>query len=284
MISPHQAVFDEIVQIRKDSYNKHLPSFTYYGREVAVPVGDGDIRCLVYNEKPHIKQPVFFNLHGGGFVEGFVEIDDRWCAALLRDTDCLVVNVDYRLAPEHPFPTGLEDCYCAVRHFISTGNVDSDNMVIGGHSAGGNLAAAVCLLCGERREFGFRGLIMDYPPLDLRDPYSKPDFPQAIPPELAEKFDICYCQNGENENKLVSVILSPQEDLRLFPPTLCITAEYDSLRREAEMFAHRLVEAGVTVTLRQFLGCSHGFTHECSPASDEAWGMMRRAIINWIAE
>lgn len=282
MISPYQVVFDEIIQNRKNSYKEQLPNFTYNGREVAIPMGDGEIRCLVYNEKPGIKQPVFFNLHGGGFVEGFVEIDDRWCAKFLSGTDCLVVNVDYRLAPEYPFPTGLEDCYRVVRHFASIGTVDSNNMVIGGHSAGGNLAASVCLLCGERREFGFRGLIMDYPPLDLRDPYSKPDFPQAIPPEIAEKYNTCYCQNGEHENKLASVILAPLEDLRVFPPTLCITAEYDSLRQEAEIFANRLVEAGVTVTLRRFLGCEHGFTFECSHDSDEAWEMMRKSVINWI--
>jgi len=249
------------------------------GTELFVQTRAGRIRTLAYRMDDAETMPLFVNIHGGGFTIGCPEMDDRFMADIAREAGVKILSIDYSLAPEAPFPMALEQCYAVVlyaaQHAAELG-VDSGRIAIGGHSAGGNLSAGVCLLDAERRELGLKALILDYPPLDLlNDPYAKPRPKKAIPPRTARMFDLAYVGSRELAgNPLVSPCYATDEQVSSFPPTLVITAGEDSLAPEAEAFKDRLIEAGVDVTFRRFEGASHGFTHTGEPPAEEAWRLM----------
>jgi acetyl esterase len=255
-----------------------VPEVQFEERFVPTPVGDS--RLLVYRPLRPSQEPlpVYINFHGGGFILGSAEMDDVWCRVISDRADCIVVNVDYRLAPEHKFPTALEEGYGVIKWMYNQPEklgINRERIAVGGHSAGGNLTAAICLLARERNEFPIVLQILDYPPLDLAtDPDAKPTHPQAIPPRIAAIFNSCYLPSPEQaRNPLASPIYA--ESLKGLPPALVITAEYDSLTPEAELYAQRLREAGITVTHKRYEGAVHGFTHSGPlEMAEDAWGLM----------
>lgn len=249
------------------------------GTDMMLDTEVGPVRVLAYGLEASETRPLFVNLHGSGFTIGHAEMDDRFMPALAREADVKILSVDYSLAPEAPFPVALEECYAVAKyareHAPGLG-IDAERIAMGGHSAGGNLSAAVCLLDEERKELGLKALVLDYPPLDLHtDPYAKPQPKKALPPKMCRMFDQAYAGSREAaRNPLISPLYADLERLRSFPPTLVITASEDSLAAEAEAFKDRLVEAGVAVTFKRFEGAVHAFTHSGGPAADEAWRMM----------
>ena len=257
------------------------------GTELFLDTRAGRVRTLAYGIEDPTTLPLFVNMHGGGFTIGRPEMDDRFMAGIARAANVKVLSVDYSLAPEAPFPVALEECYAVVRHakeHAAELGVDPERIAIGGHSAGGNLSAGVCLLDAERRELGLKALILDYPPLDLStDPYLKPRPKKAIPPRMARMFDLAYVGSREAaKNPLVSPFYASPEQVGSFPPTLVITASEDSLAPEAEAFKDRLIEAGVEVTFKRFEGASHGFTHTGEPGAEEAWRLMTAHLVRYL--
>ena len=119
--------------------------------EYDIPTGAGETKVWVFKPVKTLKQPlpVFVNLHGGGFILGSAEMDNHWCPVIADRAECIVVNVEYQLAPEHPFPAALHECYDVMKWLYEHPDelqIDPNRLAIGGHSAGGNLATAVCLL------------------------------------------------------------------------------------------------------------------------------------------
>lgn len=234
--------------------------------------------------------PVFVNLHGGGFVLGGAEDDDPYCRHLADTAGCAVVNVDYVLAPEHPFPAAVHQTYDLLVWLAAHGPVlglDTGRLAVGGHSAGGNLAVAAALLAARHGTPPLRGLVVDYAPLDLvPSPASKLTSdadPGAV--ELAEvgaRFDAWYLPDpADAADELASPLRAA--DLSGLPATLVVTAELDLLHAEGVRFAGRLTETGVPTEHHEALGCGHGFTH-AGPEhhAREAWarmaGFLRRAL------
>jgi acetyl esterase len=245
--------------------------------EYRAPTRAGETRVLFCSPGGRAL-PVFVNFHGGGFVMGSADDDDVYCRRLANAAGCAVVNADYRLAPEHKFPAALEDCYDVVRWVHDNAaalGVDPARIAVGGHSAGGNLAAAVCLLAKARREFAIIFQVLDYPPLDLTlDPYAQESRDALLTPKAHIFFNACYFNTpADARNPLVSPLLAG--DLAGLPPALVIAAEYDPLRADGERYAARLRAAGVDATYRLFAGCSHAFTHfGPEEAADEAWALI----------
>lgn len=248
--------------------------------EHIVRTGAGDTRVLVYRPAGQARGPlpVFVSLHGGGFVMGSADDDDVWCRRIADAVGCAVVSVDYRLAPEHKFPVALEECYGVVKWICANAaglGVDPGRLAVGGHSAGGNLAAGLCLLAKERREFAVVYQVLDYPPLDLTiDPYEVVTGDKLLTPETREFFTACYVNAPEDAlNPLFSPLLA--DDLGGLPAALVITAEHDPIRGDGERYAARLEAAGVEVTYRMFPGCMHAFTHfGPEEAALEAWRLI----------
>jgi acetyl esterase len=213
--------------------------------------------------------PVFVNLHGGGFVLGYPEVDDPYCRLIANKAHCLVVSVDYALAPEYQFPKGIENVYGVVKWLHTHADelhIDSGRIAIGGHSAGGNIAAAICLLAKERQEFSLVYQILDYAPLDLAtDPGQKGDMTTDEIliglQNLARKYNAWYLAKKEDaHHPLASPIYA--QDVENLPPALVIAAEYDLLCKEDQFYAEKLQQAGNETLFKYYKGCEHGFTHE----------------------
>ena len=249
------------------------------GKELFLDTEAGRVRVLAYGLDIAERLPLFVNLHGSGFTIGHAEMDDRFMPAIARRANVKILSVDYSLAPEAMFPVALNECYGVVKyakeHAAELG-IDPDNIGVGGHSAGANFSAAICLMDAERKELGRKALILDYPPLDIHtDPYLKPRPKKALSPKMSRMFDMAYAGSREvAKNPLISPYYAAVEQLRSFPPTLVITAGQDSLAAETEAFKDKLIEAGVQVTFKRFEGARHAFTHHGDPGADEAWQMM----------
>ena len=239
----------------------------------------GRVGVLIYNFEKKETLPLFINIHGSGFVMGSANMDDHLMMNVALSADVKIISIDYSLAPDHPFPRALEECYGVTlyaRTHPEEFGIDPDRIVIGGHSAGGNLSAGVCLMDRERQLLSLKGLILDYPPMDLyTDPYDKPQPKGALPPGMCRMFDACYCNDRQaRKNPLLSPFYTALEQLSSFPPTLVITAEGDSLNEEAEVYKDNLIKAGVDVTFKRFAGVPHGFNLKPGPESDESWRLI----------
>jgi acetyl esterase len=249
------------------------------GTEMFLESEVGKVRVLAYGLADPTTRPLFVDIHGGGFVMGRPEMDDRFMPYIATGAGVKILSIDYSLAPEAPFPAALNECYAVVKyakdHAVELG-VDPERIAVGGHSAGGNFSAAVCLMDGERKELGLKALILDYPPLDIAtDPYLKPRPKKALSPKMSRVYDAAYAGDREAaKNPLISPYYASVDQVRGFPPTLVITAGLDSLAPEAEAFKDKLIAAGVEVTFKRFEGARHGFNLMGEPGADESWQMM----------
>lgn len=252
--------------------------------ERMIPTTAGETPVLIYHPYglPKKPWPVYLNIHGGGFIQGSTQDDDGWCRQIAAAVGCIVVNIEYHLAPEHQFPLQLEECYDVARWLQTQAAVngfDPLRIAIGGSSAGGNFAAALCLLARQRQDVSFCFQVLNYPPLDFSvDPATKGDTDTLLTARAQEFFTACYLRDASDAlNPLASPLLA--DDLDGLPPALIITAEHDPLRAEDEAYAKRLAATGATVTYKMFAGCYHAFTHlGPEPAAMQAWELIRTQL------
>ncbi len=247
---------------------------------VQTRVGDSEV-YFSYKDKDD-KKPLVINLHGGGFIRARTPSDDLFCRKLIHSLGCNTLDIDYRVAPEYPFPTALHECYDVVKwafgHAEELG-VDHKKIVLTGHSAGGNLIAGITIMAKQRGDFLPALNVLDYPPMDLfTDPDEKEQRGKSIPAERARLYNLYYCEREQQKDYLVSPVFTPDELLQGFPKSLVITAGEDSLCNEAEQFALMLAKAGSEVTLKRFPGAGHGFTIYCMPGANEAVELITRFI------
>src|SRR5438874_6338251 len=230
-----------------------------------VPGPRGEIPVRVYTPEGRAPFPVLVYFHGGGWVIGSLETHDGICRHLANAAGAVVVSVDYRLAPEHPFPASGEDAYAATRWVAANAAAiggDPRHIAVGGDSAGGNLAAVVPLMARDRGGPPLVFQLLVYPVTDV------PSAKTASYRENAEGYFLTakmmhwfwnhYC--GKNPD-LSDPYLCPlrAKDLKRLPPALVVTAEFDPLRDEGEAYAARLREAGVAATAKRYPGMIHGF-------------------------
>ncbi|QIK65229.1 alpha/beta hydrolase [Nocardioides sp. HDW12B] len=243
-------------------------------RDLDVPGGDGPRPARLYRPEGKGPWPTTVFLHGGGFVIGDLDTHDQTCRRLCRDADTVVLSVDYRLAPEHPFPAGLEDALAATRwaleHTDDLGG--TDRVGIGGDSAGGNLSAVVA-----QHVPGLAAQLLYYPATDaFTDRPSRQENAEGYFLELAtmEWFFAHYVGDGAGEVAPEDPRISPilREDLAGQPPAVVATAGFDPLRDEGEAYADKLAEAGVRVEKVRFDELIHGFVDMTlmSPGADAA--------------
>lgn len=244
------------VKIYNEDYE--VPIRLYFPNEQAMKEG---------MEKGHSYAVLLF-FHGGGWVTDSVENYDRVCSQMAQSTGQIVVSVEYRLAPEYPFPTGLMDCYAAAKALYTNRfilNTEPEKITIVGDSAGGNLAAAVSLMARDKGEFMPDRQILIYPALNNcyteESPYlsvkeNGEDY--LLTAVKMENYISLYQRSPEDrENPYFSPL--QEKDLGNLPDTLILTAEFDPLRDEGEEYARRLKEAGNYVELHRIPGALHGF-------------------------
>lgn len=236
------------------------------GEEIYIPASSGPRRTLIYRpvEAAEGPLPVLIDVHGGGFVAGMPEMDDKMNRRIADELGIVVISPSYRLAPEDQYPADKEDVYDVVQ-FIHDNpesfGIDPERMAIGGHSAGGNIATVIAQMAKQAGDFAFKCVIMDYPTCDLDTDAHAKETPQGcLPPDMAAMFDLCYRDPARGKEIFLSPIFSTHEELVGMPPHIIITAEGDSLRGEAEEYAKKLMAAGTEVMGRRFAGVGHGFT------------------------
>jgi acetyl esterase len=267
-----------------------------------IPVGSvtdetvGGVPARVYRPEGDGPFPTIVYLHGGGFVIGDLDTHDGVCRQQVRDVGAVVVSVDYRLAPEHRFPAAVDDSYAALRHVVEHIDAyggDADRIVVGGDSAGGNLAA-VCAQLATRDGLALRAQLLVYPAVDLLG-----DFPSRH--ENAEGYfltlddmqwfaaqylGISDESDPRAQELAVDVRVSPLHgELAGLPPAVVATAEYDPLRDEGNRYAEALAAAGVKVEHQQFAGLIHGFygLEVISPAIGDASGWINARLKDLLA-
>jgi len=231
--------------------------------DLVIPGPGGGIPVRVYRPEGGPSLPVVVYFHGGGFVGGNIETHDGVCHGLAVGVPAVVVSVDYRLAPEAPFPAAVDDCEAAVRwvsdHAGELG-ADGSRLAVAGDSAGGNLAAVIARRTRDTGGPSIAFQLLIYPCTDAT--CSKPSHVEngegyLLTAELMQWFYGHYLGGSDPRDPDLSPLLV--EDLRGLPPALIITAEYDPLRDEGEAYAARLVEAGVSATSTRYDGMIHAF-------------------------
>src|SRR6266581_2544411 len=232
-------------------------------RDIAGP--EGTIPVRIYTPEGKGPFPVLVYFHGGGWVIGNIESHDAVCRTLTNTVDCITVSVDYRLAPEYKFPAAPEDCYAAtkwVAENAATFSGDPARVAVGGDSAGGNLAAVVSLMARDRGGPSLVYQLLIYPATDYYLPGTA-SIEENAEGYLLTKDDMIWFLNhylsGEEDTKHPYAFPLKAENLSGLAPAMVITAEFDPLRDEGEIYAFQMQKAGVTVTSRRYHGTIHGF-------------------------
>ncbi|HEV7203878.1 MAG TPA: alpha/beta hydrolase [Jatrophihabitans sp.] len=232
-------------------------------------VGDG-IPVRVYRPEGDGPFPTIVYFHGGGFVIGDRDTHDGVCRQECRDIGAVVVSVDYRLAPEHRFPAAVRDCYAAlnwVAEHIDEYGGDAARLVVGGDSAGGNLAA-VCAQKAHADGLALAAQLLVYPAVDMLGDYpSRAENAEGYFLTVADMnwFGGHYLGIDESDPAAAELAVDPElsplhaESLDGLAPAVVATAEFDPLRDEGNLYAQQLEKAGVKVEHRQFAGLIHGF-------------------------
>lgn len=255
------------------------------GKDTLFETEKGKVRALTYGFEKSEVTPLLFNIHGSGFVMGSAAMDDPFMMQFVEKCGVKVISIDYTLAPDETFPFAIEQCYALIKHAKEHHEelcINPERIMIMGHSAGGNFCAAIGLMENEKNALGIKGIILDYPPLDIAtDAYDKPRPKGALPPWLSRIFDAAYCKPEERKNPLVSPVYATSDMVKNFPPTLIITAGQDSLAAEAERFKDKLVGAGVDVTFRCFEGAIHGFTVITEKQAKKFPEIHEKSLVAW---
>ena len=229
-----------------------------------IPGPGGEIPIRVYAPDSRVAQPIVLYFHGGGFVIGSLDSHDPLCRVLAARIPAIVVAVDYRLAPEHPFPAAAEDAYAATcwvaEHARELGG-DPVRIAVAGDSAGGNLSAVVSLLARDRGGPELAHQMLIYPVTDHSfETRSHIDNAEGylLTRPLMQWF-LGHYFSGPTPRSDPRFAVLRVADLSGVPPATVLTAEFDPLRDEGESYAARLRAAGVPVTLTRYDGMIHGF-------------------------
>ena len=253
-----------------------------------IPGPGGPLAVRIYRPSAEPELPVVVYFHGGGHTIGSIDTHDPVCRQLARAADAVVVSVEYRLAPEHPYPAAVEDAYAATAWVATNGQqlgADVTRLAVAGDSAGGNLAAVTAILARDRGGPPLRFQLLVYPVVDLS--HTHPSIDEngegyVLTKERILWFRHNYLGDGDHADPLVSPIRTA--DLAGLPPALVITAEMDPLRDEGAAYAERLRTAGVDATHSLYEGQVHTFFGmgtlypAGTAAIDESGDALRKAL------
>jgi acetyl esterase len=231
-----------------------------------IPSAGGNIPIRIYTPAATPPFGVLVYFHGGGWVLGNIAMTDQPCRLLANASGCMVVSVEYRLAPEHKFPAALEDCYSATKWVFDNAaalNADSMRIAVGGTSAGATLAAAVTLMAHDREGPHIAYQLLVYPATTTElttashSQFAKDNYYILSRADM-EWFWGHYLARDEDRNNPYACP-AYAKNLTGLPAAFVITAEYDPLRDEGEAYAVRLSKEGVSTILKRYDGVTHGF-------------------------
>lgn len=248
-------IFIKMFNNEKVKLNK-IQDMNVQGRNGYIPV-----RVYFPSEKENLPAVIYY--HGGGFVYGNLDTHDSICRLISRIADAVVISVNYRLAPEYKFPTQVYDAYDVVKWVANYGgnlSIDTSRIAVAGDSAGGNLSTVVSILDRDSKEGIIKYQVLIYPVVNMVD--SSPSMYNYGDGYFLTYERILWYnkQYVKDENDYYNPLASPiLGNLSKLPSALVVTAEYDPLRDQGEMYAHKLKMNGVNATSLRYNGMIHGF-------------------------
>ena len=236
-------------------------------RDLLLPSADGDVPVRIYIPEGDGPFPIYLYFHGGGFWRGNDHANDGPIKLLAAQASMIVVSVDYRLAPEHPFPAGFNDCYAALQWVGAHGQEfggDPSRIAVGGSSAGAHLAAAVAMRARDMGgpDIAFQHLFV--PSTDLSGTTDWPSYREVggdyvlTVPVIEKTTEIYIPDPAARLRPYASPLLA--KDHSDLPPALIVTAQFDPLRDAGEAYGEKLRQAGVPITTARFDGVLHAFS------------------------
>lgn len=229
---------------------------------VSTAFGNTHVFLVRENAQSEGQRPVVINVHGGGWTAAHGERDLFFCRRLAGRLHALIVDIDYVLAPEYPYPAALEEIealFNVLPERIEQWGGDKDNVVLCGQSAGGNLLGAVMQRKRFDTEFSPKAQVLCYLPTDNYNDHFHGEELDARG-MTTEYYGFFYNRSfEERKNSDVSLLFANDEDLRGLPPTDILTCRMDNLMEEGEAYAKKLKDAGIPTTLRRFEQSRHGF-------------------------
>jgi acetyl esterase/lipase len=259
-----QAIRD--VRTRELTAPPDRPDVQKSDRTIPGHEGDPEVAIRIYSPKSDTTttRPAILEIHGGGFMMGDIEMMDPWCQMIAASVDAIVISVEYRLAPEHPFPAGVHDCYAALRWVAGHADelrIDPNRIAIAGQSAGGGIAAGTALLARDNGGPALCFQLLEIPELDdrLNTPsmLAFQDTPFWNQPNAIASWKHYLGPDHEGEPSIYAAP-SRAKDLSGLPAAYVSTMEFDPLRDEGIRYACAMLEAGVSVELHNYAGTFHG--------------------------
>lgn len=283
----HRETMEQVRAIPED-YSAYLGKVVRETVIVPVPAVDVPVRCYVSTPKDKADNcPVFINMHGGGFVGPQNIDDDMFCAYVASEIRGIVVDIDYAVSYDHPFPVAFEQCYEVAKWafgMCEKWGADPKRVSMGGHSSGGSLTAAVALKSVATGEFSLCSQILDYAPLDFyeNEDNQRTVEPGSMPVLRSQAFTRLYINGDMPLTRLpyVSPVFATDDMLRGMPPALIITGGKCPFRDDDENFGLRMAAVGTEVTIKRFVNSRHGFTIRMVDEWREAQAQIVRYLRN----
>jgi len=273
----------------RGSSRDSFPEFPRNARELTVPTSVAPAPVVVYLPSEYDgTPPVHVNFHGGGYVLTQTELDDAFCRYLAAEAGVVVINVDYVVAPQHPFPDPPRQAFEVVRWVAEHGaeqGWDGSRLSVGGQSAGGGLAAAVARLALEEGGPDIALQVLHYPPLDLaidaREKRAAIDKP-VLRPWMADIFDNAYVPDPQQRTDRLVSPANPADtaDLTGIAPAVVLTPENDLLRLEGVRYADRLATVGALAEHKDISGVDHGYDLKDLDKAREIYALIAHHVVS----
>ena len=257
--------------------NLYLKKANYKFLDREITVDGHSVPVRMFYPKKQLSPELILFFHGGGWVTGTIDSYSEICEYMSDVFGRRILSVDYRRAPENPFPAAIDDCYGVTKEIYDTAatfGITGDDIILMGDSAGGNLAAVVSLKARDTGDMEIRRQILLYP-LTYNDHTEASPFPSVhengtdyllTSQQVQEYMELYVPNEADRQDPYVAPLL--EKDLSFSPKTLVITAEFDPLRDEGEEYARRLLDSGNYVELFRIADTVHGFMNPAMPDND----------------
>lgn len=270
-VDPRGGMAPFSVEQKRSAYRKAIarsgppePVASVTNRTVGAPSGEVPVRIYSPHETEATRLPIVLYLHGGGFISGDLDTHDPVCRMLSNHVPAVVVGVDYPLAPEHPYPAAVEDCFAVLRWLTENADSiggDARRIAVAGDSAGGNLAAVLPLMARDRGLTPLAAQVLIYPMVDATLSSGSLVENALVPPftlaDCVKAWQLYLDPKQDRRDPYVSPLYA--ESLTGLPPALILSGEFDILSDEDAAYAGRLEASGVKTEHEQFPGMIHGF-------------------------
>lgn len=258
-------IFRKIYPSIRQANMEVINTMTLTGELFMVPCRECEVEVF-WHHASRENAPVLFEFHGGGFVLGDARKDDNLREIIKKTCDINVVGVNYRKAPEYPYPAALNDAYDVVKYFhdnSDTLRIDKDRMGVLGFSAGATLSTAIAMMAVKEKAFSLRCQILNYPYVDgVSKPGSKTQHPGDLPEEVMEAFNELYAGDHDLNEIYISPICATSNDLKGCAPAVLLMAGEDALCLEGKAYACKLLDADVPVYARVMREMHHGYMED----------------------